>query len=56
MAVLHLSQDSKAESSVKVSGSDAKKVSAVLIDKTEEITKNNLNFFKGVIKNLKDHK
>lgn len=53
MAVIHLNQNAKAESSVKVSGSDAKKVSAILIDETKKITQKNLNFLKSVTSSFK---
>ena len=48
MAVIHLNQNAKAESSVKVSGNDAKKVSAILIDETKKNTEKNLNFLKSL--------
>lgn len=56
MAVIHLNQNAKAESSVKVSGNDAKKVSAILIDETKKITKGNLTFLKSVTISLKNYK
>lgn len=56
MAVLHLNNDAKAESSVKVSGIDAKKVSSILIDETKKITKGNLNFLKSVARSLQTYK
>lgn len=56
MAVVHLNNSAKAESSVKVSGIDAKKVSAILIDETKKITKGNLTFLKSVTTSLKNYK
>lgn len=56
MAVVHINNNAKAESSVKVSGVDAKKVSAILIDETKKITKGNLNFLKSVTASLKNYK
>ncbi|MGJ0288423.1 hypothetical protein [Aliarcobacter cryaerophilus] len=56
MAVVHLNNSAKAESSVKVSGIDAKKVSAILIDETKKIAKDNLTFLKSVTKSLKNYK
>ena len=56
MAVVHLNNSAKAESSVKVSGIDAKKVSAILIDETKKIAKDNLTFLKSVTKYLKNYK
>ncbi|MDX9899983.1 MAG: hypothetical protein RBT22_00640 [Aliarcobacter sp.] len=56
MAVVHLNNSAKAESSVRVSGLDAKKVSAILIDETKKITKDNLNFLKSVTTSLKNYK
>ena len=56
MAVVHMNNDARAESSVKVTGVDAKKVSAILIDETKKITKSNLNFLKSVTTSLKNYK
>ncbi len=56
MAVVHFNNSAKAESGVRVSGADAKKVSAILIDDTKKITKGNLTFLKSVTTSLKNYK
>lgn len=53
MAVIHLNQNAKAESSVKVSGNDAQKVSAILRKKTKLNTQKNLFFLKSITNSLK---
>lgn len=53
MAVLHMNKHSKEESSIKVSGVDAKKVSTVLLENTKKVANDNLSFLKSVTKSLK---
>lgn len=54
MAVLHMNSFAKAESSVKVTSSDAKKVYNILMDKKSSTvdSKKNLNFLKSISKTL----